>query len=93
MKAPLRIPNRQAGHLWLRANGLSGPGTGVPDVMAIIRQIGFLQIDTIRNVTRAHNYIPWPRNPNCHEGMLWPPLGRDRALFGHFPHGARQRSS
>ncbi|MFY9241304.1 MAG: crosslink repair DNA glycosylase YcaQ family protein [Roseovarius sp.] len=88
MTAPLRIPNRQARHLWLWTNGLSTPGTGAPDVMALIRQIGFLQIDTIRNVTRAHNHILWSRNQNYREGMLWPLLGRDRALFEHFTHDA-----
>ena len=88
MTAPLRIPNRLARHLWLWTNGLSTPGTGAPDVMALIRQIWFLQIDTIRNVTRAHNHILWSRNPNYREGMLWPLLGRDRALFEHFTHDA-----
>ncbi|MCZ4352919.1 winged helix DNA-binding domain-containing protein [Roseovarius aestuarii] len=84
----LVIPNRQARHLWLWTNGLSVPGTGAPDVMALIRQIGFLQIDTIRNVTRAHHHILWTRNPNYRERMLWPLLGRDRLLFEHFTHDA-----
>jgi len=55
--------------------------------MGLIRQIGFLQIDTIRNVTRAHNHILWTRNQNFREGMLWPLLQR-RALFEHFTHDA-----
>ena len=80
------LDNRTARHLWLDANGLSAVGTGRPDVTALIRQIGFLQIDTIRNVTRAHNHILWSRNPNYREGMLWPLLGRD--LFEHFTHDA-----
>lgn len=82
----LTLDNRTARHLWLSANGLSRVGTGAPDVMALIRQIGFLQIDTIRNVTRAHNHILWSRNPNYREGMLWPLLGRQ--LFEHFTHDA-----
>ncbi|WP_324751886.1 winged helix-turn-helix domain-containing protein [Roseovarius sp. Pro17] len=80
------IGNRALRHLWLWTNGLAEVGTGRPDVMALIRQIGFLQIDTIRNVTRAHNHILWSRNPNYREGMLWPLLGRD--LFEHFTHDA-----
>jgi hypothetical protein len=85
---PLVIPNRQARHLWLWTNGLSAPGTGAPEVMDLIRQIGFLQIDTIRNVTRAHHHILWSRNGNYREHMLWPLLGRDRLLFEHFTHDA-----
>lgn len=88
MRAPLTLDNRTARHLWLWTNGLSTPGTGAPDVMALIRQIGFLQIDTIRNVTRAHHHILWSRNPNYRERMLWPLLGRDRLLFEHFTHDA-----
>ncbi len=80
------IGNRAIRHLWLWTNGLAEIGSGRPDVMALIRQIGFLQIDTIRNVTRAHNHILWSRNPNYREGMLWPLLGRD--LFEHFTHDA-----
>ncbi len=80
------LDNRTVRHLWLHANGLSQMETGPPDVMALIGQIGFLQIDTIRNVTRAHNHILWSRNQNYREGMLWPLLGRH--LFEHFTHDA-----
>jgi uncharacterized protein YcaQ len=86
MKA-LRIPNRDARRLWLWTNGLGEAPTGPLDVMAIIRSLGFVQIDTIRNVTRAHNHILWSRDQRFREGMLWPLL-RERALFEHFTHDA-----
>ena len=88
MRAPLTLDNRTARRLWLWTNGLATPGTGAPDVMALIRRIGFLQIDTIRNVTRAHHHILWSRNPNYRERMLWPLLGRDRLLCERFTHDA-----
>jgi len=84
---PLRITNRDARRLWLWTNGLSHTPVGPLDVMALIRQIGFLQIDTIRNVTRAHNHILWTRNQNYREGMVWDLL-RSRDLFEHFTHDA-----
>ena len=83
----LRISNRDARRLWLWSNGLSHTPVGPVDVLGTIRRLGFLQIDTIRNVTRAHNHILWSRNQNYREGMLWPLL-RDRALFEHFTHDA-----
>jgi len=55
--------------------------------MAIIRQLGFLQIDTVRNVVRAQDHILWSRNRAYRERMLWPLL-RQRALFEHFTHDA-----
>lgn len=87
MISPLRIPNRDARRLWLWTNGLAATPTGPLDVLGTIRRLGFLQIDTIRNVTRAHNHILWSRNQNYREGQLWPHLaGRD--LFEHFTHDA-----
>ena len=86
--APLKISNRDARRLWLWTNGLSSAPVGPLDVMQIIRRLGFVQIDTIRNVTRAHHHILWSRNQNYREKMLWPLLGRDRTIFEHFTHDA-----
>lgn len=84
----LKIGNRDARRLWLWSNGLARAPLGRPDVMGQIRKLGFVQIDTIRNVTRAHHHILWSRNQNYREHMLWPLLGRDRVLFEHFTHDA-----
>ena len=83
----LEIPNRQARWLWLHVNGLGQAPTGPLDVLQIIRDLGFVQIDTVRNVTRAHNHILWSRNQNYREGMLWGLL-EQRQLFEHFTHDA-----
>ena len=83
----LRISNRQARRIWLAANGLSVSGRGPVDVLQTIREFSFLQIDTVRNVTRAHHHILWSRNTGYREDMLWPLL-RQRALFEHFTHDA-----
>lgn len=87
MTARLDISNRDARRLWLWANGLAPTPTGPLDVAGTIRALGLLQIDTIRNVTRAHNHILWTRNQNYREGMLWPLLAK-RRLFEHFTHDA-----
>ena len=84
----LRIPNRQARWLWLQAQGLSDSPTGSLDLPAIVRRLGFVQLDTIQNVTRAHHHILWSRNQNYREPMLDRMLGEDRAVFEHFTHDA-----
>lgn len=86
--AKLTISNRDARWLWLSSCGLARPPTGALDVMQIIRDLGFVQIDSIRNVTRAHHHIIWSRNQNYRESMLWPELGQRRNLFEHFTHDA-----
>ncbi len=84
----LRIPNRQARWLWLQAQGLSDTPTGPLDLPDTIRRLGFVQLDTIQNVTRAHHHILWSRNQNYREPMLDQMLGRDRTIFEHFTHDA-----
>ncbi|MEO0567714.1 MAG: crosslink repair DNA glycosylase YcaQ family protein [Pseudomonadota bacterium] len=87
MTARLKIDNQTARALWLHSNGLLAQPGGPFDVMDIIRRLGFVQIDTIRNVTRAHHHILWSRNRNYREKLLWPLLQR-RELFEHFTHDA-----
>jgi len=84
---PIRIPNAAARRLWLWTNGLAETPTGPLDLMALVQRLGFVQIDTIRNVTRAHHHILWSRNQNYREPMLWAALKR-RELFEHFTHDA-----
>lgn len=87
MRQRLDISNRDARRLWLWANGLAPRPTGPLDVAAMIDALGLLQIDTIRNVTRAQDHILWTRNQSYREGMLWPLL-QQRRLFEHFTHDA-----
>lgn len=85
--APLEIGNREARLLWLWTNGLAGAPADPLDVPAMIARLGFVQIDTVRNVTRAHHHILWSRNARYREPMLWPLL-KGRRLFEHFTHDA-----
>lgn len=84
----LRISNREARRLWLDAQGLSAAPTGPVDLPEMIRRLGFVQLDTIRVVARAHDHILWSRNQNYREPMLEKCLGRDRHVFEHFTHDA-----
>lgn len=87
MQAALRISNRHARRLWLDAQGLASPPTGPLDALGIIRRLGFVQLDTIQVVARAHHHILWSRNHKYREPIL-DRLLRQRALFEHFTHDA-----
>lgn len=84
----IRIKNRDARRLWLQSQGLSQTPTGPLDLLQVIKDLGFVQLDSIRNVTRAHHHILWSRNQNYREPMLWSLLKDERALFEHFTHDA-----
>lgn len=70
----LRITNREARKLW--SHGLSGP----LDVLALIRRIGFLQTDTIRNVTPCGLPYTLEREPEFPRGDAMATIGTARAV-------------
>ncbi len=84
---PLRISNRAARWLWLSAQGLASAPTGKIDLGQMIHDLGFVQLDTIRVIARAHHHILWSRNQNYREPMLGKHL-RQRHVFEHFTHDA-----
>jgi len=86
--APLRIDNRTARRLWLTAQGLAQTPTGAFDLLGTIRDLGFVQLDSIQVVVRAHHHILWSRNQNYRPKMLDRALAKDRAVFEHFTHDA-----
>ena len=86
--ADLKIDNRTARRLWLHSQGLGATPTGPLDLAAMIHALGFVQLDTIQVVSRAHHHILWSRNQNYREPMLDRLLAKDRAVFEHFTHDA-----
>lgn len=83
----LKIDNKTIRAIWIDANGLSKPPVGQLDLMQTIRSLGFVQLDTIQVVSRAHHHILWSRNQNYREPML-DKLLRERGIFEHFTHDA-----
>lgn len=88
MTARLSIPNKTARQLWLQSHLLAQAPTGPLDVMGLIRGLGFVQLDTIQVVSRAHHHILWSRNNSYREHMFDPLLAQDRLVFEHFTHDA-----
>ena len=85
---PFRIGNRDARRLWLDAQGLATAPVGELDNLAIVRRLGFVQLDTIRVVSRAHHHTIWSRNQHYREPMLNRLLAEERGVFEHFTHDA-----
>ncbi|MEM6545156.1 MAG: crosslink repair DNA glycosylase YcaQ family protein [Pseudomonadota bacterium] len=86
--SPLRIPNRQARRLLLAAQGLNKTPTGAIDLKQMIERLGFVQLDSIQVVARAHHHILWSRNQNYREPMLDRHMADERQVFEHFTHDA-----
>ena len=91
---PMQIPvlsNAIARRIFLARHGLAdaptGPATG-PALAQLIDRIGFVQVDSITTVERAHHMILFARRPSYKPENLKPLLERDRALFEHWTHDA-----
>ncbi len=85
------LSNREARRLFLARHLLSAPEPGRPDAAALmttVERLGFVQIDSINTVARAHHMILWARHPGYRPEMLRPLLERDRSLFEHWTHDA-----
>ncbi|MFV2002511.1 MAG: winged helix-turn-helix domain-containing protein [Paracoccaceae bacterium] len=87
----MTLDNTAARRLFLAHHGLAeptaGPGRG-DDLHTLIHALGFVQLDSIKTVERAHHMILHARRPSYRPKNLHPLLERDRRLFEHWTHDA-----
>jgi hypothetical protein len=85
------LGNRSARNLFLARHALSedprrkqSPG----DLLSLIERIGFVQVDSINTVARAHDMILFARNQTYRPDHLRTLLEHDRELFENWTHDA-----
>ncbi len=86
-----RITATQAARLLLDAQGLcSNPARRATkrELSKLIDRLGFVQVDTINVVARAHDLTLWSRLEGYEPRMLKGLLEKDRSLFEHWTHDA-----
>jgi uncharacterized protein YcaQ len=85
------ISNAAARRLFLDRHALAeqpaGPAKG-DDLLALIDRLGFVQLDSINTVERAHHMILFARRPAYRPEHLARLHDRDRKLFEHWTHDA-----
>ena len=84
------LSNALTRRLFLERHALSGtaPARGSAGLAALIERLGFVQLDSIATVERAHHMILFARRPSYKPGDLDHLLERQRALFEHWTHDA-----
>ncbi|MGR3702472.1 MAG: winged helix-turn-helix domain-containing protein [Paracoccaceae bacterium] len=84
------LPNDLARRLFLERHALSGAPSprGSAGLSALIERLGFVQLDSIATVERAHHMILFARRPAYRPADLDRLLERERALFEHWTHDA-----
>jgi len=82
----LRVDIDQAGAFAVRRQLLDGGGEpGKRGTLTTIRRLGYVQIDTINVVERAHHHVLWSRVPGYRTEML-DGLQRGRKVFEYLAH-------
>ena len=85
------LSNDTARRLFLHRHALDqvprGPAKG-RELAQLIDRIGFVQVDSINTVERAHHMILWARKQGYRPPALKHLLETDRALFEHWTHDA-----
>ena len=87
----LNITNKQARHLVLHLQGLTHPPhlrQTPQDLYELIQQLGFVQVDSIQWVERAHHMTLFARNQTYRPENLARLIEKDRLLFEGWTHDA-----
>ncbi len=87
----ITISKKEARGLLLEHQGLLGTapfGKGKKGVLATIQQLGYLQIDTISVVERAHHHTLLVRVPNYQRKFLDELQRTDKQIFEYWSHAA-----
>jgi hypothetical protein len=84
---PTEITREQARRLLIRAQGLDGafvPSDGPQGVAQVVGRLGYVQIDTIAVVERAHHHTLWVRQPGYQADHLDAAQGPLRQVFEYW---------
>ena len=85
------ISRREARRIALHSNGLGVKrpfGKGKSAVFNALDQLGYVQIDTISVVQRAHHHVLWSRVPGYQSRYLHDLQPKDRLVFEYWAHAA-----
>jgi uncharacterized protein YcaQ len=83
------LTQTEARRIWLRAQRLdtSAPfGEGPQGTAAAVEHLGYVQIDTINVIERAHHHILWNRIPNYRRADLRQAQSVDKSVFEYWTH-------
>ena len=85
-----RISKEQARSILLHAQGFSRPnafGKGVHGAHETVKHLGYVQLDTLAVVARAHHHTFWSRN-NAYDEKHLDQLLREGRVFEYWSHAA-----
>jgi uncharacterized protein YcaQ len=91
MRTPIHISNTEARRLLLYLHGLSFAvhrKLTSQGLLKLIEHMGFVQVDSINTIARAHHMILFTRNSTYQQGQLAHLIEHERLLFENWTHDA-----
>ncbi|MDQ7776885.1 MAG: crosslink repair DNA glycosylase YcaQ family protein [Paracoccus aminovorans] len=85
------LANRDARRLFLDRHLLLRPAPGpgrAADLEGVLADLGFVQVDSVNTLARAHDLILWSRRGRYRPAALDSLIARQRAAFEHWTHDA-----
>lgn len=85
------LDNQRARRLFLDRHILLRPGAGSgrgEDLDRLLNSLGFVQVDSVNTLARAHDLILWSRRRQYRPRSLERLVARDRTAFEHWTHDA-----
>ncbi|MEM6665402.1 MAG: crosslink repair DNA glycosylase YcaQ family protein [Pseudomonadota bacterium] len=85
------ISNEHARRLFLDRHLLLRPGSGAgrgTDLDSVLNDLGFVQVDSVNTLARAHDLILWSRRRQYRPRSLEHLVARHRTAFEHWTHDA-----
>jgi uncharacterized protein len=89
---PLPLSLAEVRAIVLRSQGLADRespfGLGKAAVLEAIQHLGYIQVDAVSVIQRAHHHVLWSRVPNYQPEMLHELQSPDAAVFEYWNHAA-----
>ncbi|MGR3491800.1 MAG: winged helix-turn-helix domain-containing protein [Shimia sp.] len=82
-----QLDNRHARALFLHRHGLLSPAPS-QNLIGLVDALGFVQVDSVNTLARAHDMILWARRTPYRPPDLPPQIERHRTLFEGWTHDA-----
>ncbi len=86
-KIPLKLAKRMALRSLL-LDGRTKVRAGKGGVAEVVGRLGYVQIDTISVIERAHHHVLWTRMPGFRPEHLRQALAKERTVFEYWGHAA-----
>jgi len=83
-----KLSLKEARRILLYSQGLLSPLSGVSSVKEYCERLGYIQIDTISVVERAHHHILFSRMPKYTPSMLDDAVEKEKSVFEYWSHAA-----